>query len=136
SIVRPLAPATAVGRPLLISLQLAPQIEPLLMTTIVASRANQSRARFVGVPIKPPHHGDRPLHSESENQLHLRPHAANAAVSEFPIKKAARWSADHAGRRSLSELRMVQGIEGFPSKLHPSLLSDQEGLCKGYIKVV
>src|SRR5215469_16127800 len=86
SIVRPLAPATAVGRPLLISLQLAPQIEPLLMTTIVASRANQCRARFVGVPIKPHHHGDRPLHSESENQLHLRPHAANAAVGEIPIK--------------------------------------------------
>src|SRR5262245_54848962 len=31
---------------------------------------------------------------------------------------------------------MVQGIEGFPSKLQPSLLSDLEGFGKGHIKVV
>src|SRR5579864_5566532 len=75
-------------------------------------------------------------HIGSENQLHLRPHASNAAVGEIPIQKAERWGADHAGRRNLSELRVIQGIEGFPSKLHPFLLSDREGLCKGYIKVV
>ena len=63
--------------------------------------------------------------SGSENQLDLHPHAANAAVCEIPIQEVERWGVDvHV--RDPSELRMVQGIEGFPAKRQTSLI---KGTC-------
>src|SRR5205809_2199200 len=47
-----------------------------------------------------------------------------------------RWRAHYVFRRNLSKLRVVQGIEGFPAKLQPPLLSDREGLGQGQVKVV
>src|SRR5579864_4009531 len=60
AITRALTSTSALGRPMLISLQLAPQIAPLLMARIAASGPNQCRARCVGVPIQPPCQGHRP----------------------------------------------------------------------------
>src|SRR5204862_6482768 len=47
-----------------------------------------------------------------------------------------RWRAHYVFRRNLSKLRVVQGIEGFPAKLQPPLLSDRGGLGPGQAKVV
>src|SRR2546427_12586150 len=71
-----------------------------------------------------------------KHDLQLNPHTADAAVGEVAVEKASRWSAHHVFRRNLSELRMVQGIEGFPAKLQPPLLSDREGLGQGQVEVV
>ena len=71
-----------------------------------------------------------------EKQLDLHPHGTDAAVGEIPIQKVGRRGVDaHALCRNLSELRMVEGIEGLPSKLQPSLLSHLEGSVKAHVKV-
>ena len=72
--------------------------------------------------------GARVFHSKYD--LHLGPHSADAAVGEIPIEKVGGGGADHVGR-NLSELRVIQGIECFPAKLQPPLLSDLEGLGQG-----
>jgi hypothetical protein len=72
----------------------------------------------------------------SKSQLHLSPHGTDAAIGEIPVQKVGGRGADHDGQRNLSELRMVQGIDGFPAKLQPPALSDPEGFGKSYVKVV
>ena len=66
----------------------------------------------------------------------MNPHAAAAAVGEIAVEKASRWSAHHVLRGNLSELRVVQGVEGFPAELQPPLFSDLKGLGQGEVKVV
>src|SRR5258708_2317722 len=85
--------------------------------------ANVSPCRITGFSFLS-RGANRPYRSHSKYQLHLQPHAADAAVCKITIQKAGRqtrwrtWGADHALFRNLSELRMVQGIESLPAKLH------------------
>src|SRR5260370_19559578 len=70
------------------------------------------------------------------HELDLCPHTPDAAIGVIPIEKPRRRSAHHASRRNLRELRMVQGIQGLPTKLQPPSLCDAEGPGKGDVEVL
>lgn len=61
----------------------------------------------------------------SKYQLHLDPHAADAAVRKITIQKVKRTDAVDW---NLSELWMVEGIQSFPPEFQSLLFCEAEGL--------
>lgn len=67
--------------------------------------------------------------SGSKDELHLHPHATDAAVGEVAIQEASWRSPLHAHRRDLDELRVIEGVQRFSTELQAARLADRNGLC-------
>ena len=62
---------------------------------------------------------------DSKYQLHLDPHAADAAICEVPVQKAIGRSVQNVAERNIDVLRVIQRILSFPAKFQLFVLSNR-----------